>query len=322
MTLTYRPTPFSRLSQDPSPIETALVVDDDRINRMAIAEILTPDFRVLLARDGEGALQILNQEAVSLVLLDVSMPGLSGYEVLVQMKREPGLKDIPVIFITGMSEETDEEYGLLLGAADYVQKPVRPAIVRARVQTQINLLRQRRALQELVLRDGLTGITNRRGFDEALDRALRNAKRHGQVVALGLFDVDHFKQYNDHYGHGAGDVVLKQVAFLLGQSPRRASDVLARYGGEEFVLMMPGCESFAAIMAEACTRIRNASIPHQAASSGYKVLTISGGGILWRPGCGMDGADLLAQADAMLYRAKDQGRNCTLVSGEEGALGG
>lgn len=298
--------------------ETALVVDDDRINRATIAEILAADCRVLLARDGESALEILAREVVSLVLLDVSMPGLSGYEVLMRMQADPVMRDIPVIFITGMSEETDEEYGLRLGAVDYVQKPVRPAIVRARAMTQLNLLRQRRTLKDLAMRDGLTGVGNRRAFDEALDQALRYAHRKQTSLALGIFDVDHFKQYNDHYGHGAGDQALKRVAEILSQSVRRAGDVLARYGGEEFVLLMPECLGFAEVMSEACARVRAEGISHAASRIDASVLTVSGGGVIAGEGMALSAEQLLAQADALLYRAKAGGRNRCFVQGAQG----
>ena len=217
-----------------SPQPTVLIVDDDRLNRALLAELLKDDCRLLLAKDGLSGLDIAQREDVSLILLDVSMPGMDGYEVMRRLRANPETADIGVIFITGMAEEEDEEKGLMLGAADYVQKPIRPAIVKARVKVHLKLAAQRRELERLSLQDGLTGIANRRYFDDAFERCLRRAARQGEALGVAIFDVDHFKQYNDFYGHGAGDEALRQVAAVFSHFTRRPGDVAARYGGEEF----------------------------------------------------------------------------------------
>lgn len=297
----------------PSIAPTLLIVDDDRITRQILAELFRHDCRILLARDGATALQILAAEDVHLVLLDVSMLGMSGHEVLLRMKDSERSADIPVIFITSLAEEVDEERGLLMGAADYVQKPIRPAIVRARVLTHLKLGLQRRALSNLAAHDGLTGVANRRSFDLALDRAMRMARRSGSPLALGLFDVDHFKQFNDHYGHGAGDAVLRRVAEVLAGMARRAEDIVARYGGEEFAILLPACTDLEQIMETARRSIEHAAIPH-ATSPTAGFLTVSGGGIVQTRHQETTTKFLLEQADALLYRAKADGRNRVLVS--------
>jgi diguanylate cyclase (GGDEF)-like protein len=287
---------------------TVLIVDDDKLNRAALAELLKDECRLLLAKDGPSALNILMQEDVSLVLLDVSMPGMDGYEVLRRVRENPKTADTSVVFITGMSEEADEERGLLLGAADYVQKPIRPSIVRARIRVHLKLAAQRRELERLSLQDGLTGIANRRYFDDALNRTLRQAVRDRETLGLAIIDVDHFKQYNDFYGHGAGDEALRRVARIIDTFAMRPGDVAARYGGEEFVLLMPRIGDFAYILETMRNAILSEGIPHERSPT-TSVLTISGGGIVASPFDGTTPQALLDHADKLLYQAKRHGRN-------------
>lgn len=299
---------------DSPAVPTVLIVDDDALTRSVLADLLKGDCRLLLARDGASALATLARQEVHLVLLDVSMGDMSGYEVLARMKADERSCAVPVIFITAMSEEAEEERGLLLGAADYVQKPIRPAIVRARVLTHLKLSLQRRELALMAARDGLTGIASRRAFDEALERATGAAVRHGTPLSLGLFDVDHFKLFNDRYGHGAGDDVLRHVAAILVSAARRAEDMVARYGGEEFVLLMPGARDLGPQMEAARRAVEAAGIAH-AASPTSGIVTISGGGMVHLTGSGISARQLLERADEMLYRAKADGRNRVLIAG-------
>lgn len=287
---------------------TILIVDDDRLNRAVLAELLKDECRLLLAKDGTSGLNILEQADVSLVLLDVSMPGMDGYEVLRLIRSNPVTSDIGVIFITGLSEEADEERGLLLGASDYVQKPIRPAIVRARIKAHLKLAMQRRELERLSLQDGLTGIANRRYFDDALERALRQSARTGQPLGVAIFDVDHFKQYNDCYGHGAGDEALRQVAKILSGFARRAGDIAARYGGEEFVFLVQQADQFDLTLEKFREEIMVGAILHEHSPTA-DVLTISGGGVIVTPSAAMSSQWLLECADRLLYQAKQHGRN-------------
>ncbi len=265
-----------------------------------------------LAKDGPSALQRLQEEDISLVLLDISMPGMNGYEVLAQIKSDEQTSDVGVIFITGHSDEADEERGLLLGAADYVSKPFRPAIVRARIQAHLNLVMQRRELERLSTHDGLTGIANRRRFDEAFDRACRSSARSGQPIGLALLDVDHFKPFNDFYGHGAGDDALRQVASMLARYAGRPYDLAARYGGEEFVLLVQDPEQFDTMLERLGRDVAALNIPH-ARSGTAPVLTISGGGLVACPDQKTTPAMLLERADGLLYKAKAAGRNRILT---------
>ncbi len=294
-------------------LPTVLIVDDDRVNRAALAELLRDDCRLVLAKDGPSALQRLaEEEDVSLILLDISMPGMDGYEVLSRVRADKRTADVSVIFITGSTEAQDEERGLLLGAADYVSKPIRPAIVRARIRNHLKLAMQHRELERLSQQDGLTGIANRRHFDKALDRSCRHAHRTGEALGVAIFDVDHFKQYNDRYGHAAGDEALRQVARVLAGSARRPYDVVARYGGEEFVMIMPGVANFEVLLDQMRQAVLDLALPHDASPSNA-VLTVSGGGVTAAGAAADDPAALLARADQLLYRSKQAGRNRVLV---------
>lgn len=293
---------------------TVLIVDDERLNRMALAQLLAGECRVLLAKDGLSALQRVAEEPdISLILLDVSMPGMDGYEVLRRLRANARTADIGVIFVTGQTDERDEERGLLLGAADYLSKPIRPAIVRARVRNLLKLAMQRRELERLSQQDGLTGIANRRHFDDELMRACRRAARTREPLALAMIDVDHFKQFNDHYGHSAGDDALRKIALALAGVARRPYDLAARYGGEEFVLLLPGITDLAAVLEQARNEVIRLEIAHEMSVTAA-VLTVSCGGVIVADGYLPDTPEnLLHRADEVLYRSKREGRNRVLT---------
>ncbi|WP_421988592.1 GGDEF domain-containing response regulator [Roseococcus sp.] len=290
---------------------TILIADDERLNRTLLAELLQKDYRILLARDGVDALERARADAerIALILLDVSMPGESGYDVLRALRGDERTAGISVIFITGQSSEADEEFGLRLGAVDYIHKPIRPAILLARVGNLVKLAMQKRDLELVAQRDGLTGIANRRHFDEAIDRACRHAARTGEPVGLALFDIDHFKLYNDRYGHVAGDEALRQVAQLLARHARRPYDIAARIGGEEFALLSPMGDGIVELTDRFCEAVVGLRIPHEASLT-TAFLTVSGGTALV---AGAGYADfrlrLVEQADRLLYEAKSRGRN-------------
>ncbi|MDT3377711.1 diguanylate cyclase domain-containing protein [Labrys portucalensis] len=293
--------------------QTVLIVDDDRINRTILAELLQRECRILLAKDGPSALQRAQDErSIDLILLDVSMPGMDGYEVLRRLRSEPQTANIAVIFITALTDEQDEERGLSLGAADYVFKPISPAIVRARVRNHLKLVAQRNELERLSEKDGLTGIANRRYFDKAFELAWRHAVRSGDPLSVAMIDVDHFKEYNDHYGHGAGDEALRQVAQALARAAGRPYDVVARYGGEEFVMLLPGLHELEPLLERLRQAVLDLDLPH-ARSRTAEAVTISCGGVVAFVSQTDKPAALLGWADKLLYRAKQQGRNRVLV---------
>lgn len=219
---------------------TVLIVDDQPDSIQVLARLIKDDYRVRVATGGEKALEIAaGEDPPDLILLDVEMPGIDGYEVCRRLKFHPRTVGIPVLFITARNDPEDEERGLTLGAVDYISKPFRPAVVRARVRNHMRLKVKSDLLEQYSMRDSLTNVANRRLFDARLAEAWARALREGHDLTLILMDIDHFKQYNDHYGHGAGDDCLCRVARALHTPLQRPGDLLARYGGEEFIALLP-----------------------------------------------------------------------------------
>ncbi|RYY84855.1 MAG: diguanylate cyclase, partial [Comamonadaceae bacterium] len=221
------------------PRARVLVVDDHDINVRLLQATLDAEHDVQVATDGEQALAACRLQAPDLVLLDVMMPGMDGFEVCRRLKADAATRDIPVIFITALGDEQAETKGLGAGAVDFISKPIRPRVVRARVHTHLTVKRQADLLRSLVYVDGLTGLCNRRSFDESLARECGRATRAGSPLSVALVDVDLFKRYNDHYGHQAGDDCLRRVADAMASCLQRPGDVCARYGGEEFAWVLP-----------------------------------------------------------------------------------
>ncbi|MCC2657166.1 MAG: diguanylate cyclase response regulator [Panacagrimonas sp.] len=298
-----------------------LLVDDQPANIRLLHAVFAEDHDLFMATNGRDALRVCSEQRPDLVLLDLRMPGMNGLEVCRAMKADPALQEIPVIFVTGFSDPSAETEGLEAGAVDFIAKPVNPAVVRARVRTHLTLRGQSRMLQRLAYLDGLTGVTNRRGFDEMLAREWRVALRNESPLGLILMDVDHFKAYNDHYGHLKGDATLQWVAQTLATSLRRPADVLARYGGEEFACLLPHATVAQALQTAEYLRERiQEGAREHVASPVAPVITLSLGATARVPmAIDSDARALLADADALLYRAKQGGRN-RVVSAEPGEM--
>ena len=286
-----------------------LLVDDVRANLLLLAKALQ-EYDCRLATDGASALERAFADPPDLILLDVLMPGLDGYEVCRRLKADPRTMDIPVIFLTNLSDEKDEKVGLEAGAIDYIAKPFRLPIVKARVRNHLELKRRGDLLEELASLDSL-GIPNRRSFDKRLATEWNRAKRHGTSLALIWLDTDFFKAYNERYGHPQGDACLRKVVSALKAVPRRASDFLARWGGDEFMAILADTSLDEAMnMAEKMrSRVAELAIPHESSKIAPYV-TISLGVAARVPGDNDSAAALEKDADDALYRAKDAGRNC------------
>ncbi|MBP2304971.1 diguanylate cyclase [Azospirillum melinis] len=287
-----------------------LVVDDIPSNVHVLSRILKDDYDIYFATDGEKALDLVQARMPDLVLLDIMMPGMDGFEVCRRIKADPAIHDIPVIFISAKSEVEDETRGLEVGAIDFITKPISPPIVKARVRNHLLLKRQTDLLRSLSFLDGLTGIANRRRFDDTMAREWRRCARSNLPLSLIILDVDHFKAYNDHYGHQAGDECLRVVAELLSDRAKRPSDLVARYGGEEFVCLLPETDGPGAVrVAEGFrTGVAECRIPH-AQSPVIPHVTISLGVATVIPSADGSPEQLAEMADQLLYRAKRTGRN-------------
>lgn len=287
-----------------------LIVDDERLNLIALSGLLRPEFELLVATDGVQALRLAADQRPDLILLDVVMPGMDGHEVCRRLKADPATQSIPVIFITARTETEDETRGFDLGAVDYIAKPFNDRVVLARVRTHARLKRQSDLIERMVMLDGLTGIPNRRAFDLACEREWQRCRRAAYPLSLLMMDVDLFKQYNDHYGHGLGDTCLTRVGQALAACARRPGDFVGRYGGEEFVALLSDTD--AACARQQAERFLGAvaalQIEH-ARSQVSPVVSISIGIASTVPDETAGVVTLQDTADRMLYAAKSAGRN-------------
>ncbi len=293
------------------PKPTILVIDDDPNNLLVFGELLSADYQVLVASNGETGLELALSQFPNLILLDVMMPGLGGYAVCTKLKAEEETRDIPVIFVTSMSNTQNESEGFLVGGVDYVIKPVNPITLRTRIKTHLELKEKIDTLRALATTDFLTGVANRRRFDKFLAREWQRCVRGGSTaLSVIMLDVDFFGNYNNYYGHLAGDICLQQVAMTLQKILERVTDLVARYGGEEFCCVMPGTPLSGAIhVAEKIKEsIAGLAIPHQK-SEVSPFLTVSMGVVTTIPTMPGSPSDLLREADRQLYLAKYMGRN-------------
>ena len=292
---------------------TLLIVDDTPDNIRVLVETLKDEYRILAATSGEKALRMAISETnpPDLILLDILMPGIDGYEVCRRLKNDDRTRNIPVIFVTAISEVMDETRGFRLGAVDYITKPFHTPIVKARVRAHVNLKLKTDMLEQLASLDGLTNVPNRRKFEEVIASEWTRAQRYDMPLSVLLVDVDQFKQYNDTYGHAAGDECLKKLVKALQKCLKRPYDFLARYGGEEFVVVLSdtdgeGCRRVGGRMRMAVEMLR---IPHEDSCVTDHVTISLGGATVYphrEPGSAPEVVDL---ADKMLYEAKSSGRN-------------
>ncbi|MBF0134865.1 MAG: diguanylate cyclase [Magnetococcus sp. DMHC-1] len=288
-----------------------LIVDDESFNIDVLLNLLREEYTIIVAKSGEQALKRLEgKQLPDLVLLDILMPGIDGYEVCRKIKEGFRTRNLPVIFITALNDADEETAGFQTGAVDYITKPFCPAVVLARVRTHIELKRSRDLLEILAKEDGLTGIANRRRFNEFLEFEWSRAKRKQTSISLTLMDIDFFKPYNDHYGHAAGDECLRRVGHALKRSMNRSVDLVARYGGEEFSCVLPDTDGPGAlgVANRLLNAVRELAVPHHHSKVAEHV-TMSIGVATLVPHADQMPDMLIEMADRALYLAKEGGRN-------------
>ena len=304
---------------------TVLVVDDDNAVRVQLAAMLDANgHRVIEAHDAEWALELFDKHKPDVALLDVNMPVHDGFWLARRLRERESGKWTPIVFLSARTTDGDLESGIESGGDDYLFKPISGVVLNAKLRAMQRLLAMQARLldlsaelaasnahlQHLSEHDELTGLLNRRGFDNRLGEAIALARREQSALTLILCDLDHFKAYNDALGHPVGDTCLKSVADLVRQMCRRPGDHAARYGGEEFALILPTTpKSGAMTLARAVRRVfEGAAIPHPASVTASHV-TLSGGITTCVPDDTTTAEGMLTRADQALYVAKEKGRN-------------
>ena len=290
---------------------TLLIVDDEPANIKILANGLKHDYRIMVANTGQKALALAESEhQPDLILLDIMMPDMDGYQVCRQLKESPKTQFIPVIFVSALDHNSEEEKGLNLGAVDYISKPFHLPIVQSRVRNHLALKLKTDLLEQMSHMDGLTHVANRRQFDETLCKEAKRLVRSHEPLGLIMIDIDFFKPFNDHYGHGQGDMCLQKVADALQSVIKRPGDLLARYGGEEFVVLLP--ETPATGTQEVAETLR-ATVAALKLTHEYSeisdTITISVGAVASDIQTVEQANELLIEADDALYQAKKKGRN-------------
>ena len=292
---------------------TILIADDEKMNVEILGGILSPAYNLLISRNGTRALDLTKEHRPDLILLDVLMPDMSGFDVIARLKEDEATSKIPVIFITGLSGAEDEEKGFLLGAVDYIAKPFVKTIVKARVNTHIKIVDHLRTIESIGLIDPLTKIANRRGFENRLAIEWNRSFREQTPISILLMDLDKFKVYNDTYGHQQGDAALKAFAEIASRTPLRGVDFSARWGGEEFVILLPGTGVEGAVTVAERVR-KNVEDRVVLTEDGVETrMTVSIGVNTTLPGVASSTEDFIKKADQALYKAKEMGRNRSFI---------
>lgn len=293
-----------------------MIVDDVPLNvELQKTYLLSAGYEVIVAMDGQAAIEKIKTESPDLILLDIMMPKMNGFEVCKKLKSNPSTQFIPVVMVTALQEVEDKISGIEAGADDFISKPFNKLELMARVKSllRIKFLHDeledaKYQMEKLAATDGLTGLANHRHFKEQLILEIDRATRHQHCLSLLMMDIDYFKYYNDHQGHPAGDEVLRKIAELIQKNLRKI-DMAARYGGEEFTVILPEANSKAAIVVAEKIRylVETTKFPKEE-NQPNKCLTLSIG-VSTLPNDTENGSDLIDVADRRLYKAKQRGRN-------------
>ncbi|MDQ7002046.1 MAG: diguanylate cyclase [Ghiorsea sp.] len=309
-----------------------LIVDDSRTYQALLASYIQDmGYKYVSAMSGKEAIEVFTQEWPDLILLDVTMPGMNGYETARQFRElgDEWAHWVPIIFLSSSVQDKDIVMGIEAGGDDYLAKPISEIVLHAKIKAMMRMADHRRnsinitlaltkaneALEKLSKNDGLTGIPNKRYFIEYMKQEWRRCMGSGLPISLLFIDVDHFKPYNDHYGHLQGDTCLKKVAQALHHSMNRNADIAFRYGGEEFAIVLPEVdyEEMCDLGESVVQVLRDLKLPH-AYSSAADFVTISVGGATVLPSLENHTSSIIKQADKGVYKAKESGRNCFIAT--------
>lgn len=292
-----------------------LVIDDDPISLALIAHLIDDMAHVDTAQGGVKGLAAAERTLPDMILCDVKMPDIDGLMVCRHLQSNVLTKNIPVLCISASIDEEEEIAALRAGAVDFIKKPISPLLARARIKTQIDLCQKSEMLLDMARRDPLTGIFNRRYFDERMSDEWARHRRAREPLAVAMIDLDKFKDFNDRYGHVQGDQALMSAADRLRNAARRPGELTARYGGEEFVMLLPrtGAEEADAFGRWVCEDFHAMAHPHGGVEGG--LMSISVGIAVIVPNESIQPLTLVRRADEALYRAKGAGRNRHAIYG-------
>lgn len=295
-------------------MDKILIIEDSIMGGESLKAILETDYEVTVCHGAEDGLDHAMSGKYSLILLDVIMSDVDGFTLLKRLQDMLLTRHIPVILVTNLTDIQHEEEGLMLGAVDYIRKPVIPSILKARINAQLRLFYKQMHYKKLAMVDELTGIGNRRRYEEEWRMKWREALRLGLPFSVCIFDIDKFKLYNDSFGHPEGDKVLANVAKTASSFMHRATDFVGRYGGEEFVAILVGNDAKSSYEFLKAIRqaIEDLHIPHN--SPVFRWITVSVGGVTVVPQSNDVYDNYLKIADSMLYTAKKSGRNMVVWS--------
>jgi len=311
-----------------------LIVDDIKQNIYALKQMLKDeDYQIYEASSGAECLEILLNQSIHIVLLDIQMPDMDGFEVATFIRNNPKTDKIPIIFVTAANQTDHMDLeGYQSGAIDIIYKPIVPVILKQKLSILVEFIRTQQILEEKVNEltlldeenkkmqkhieqlasvDYLTQTMNRRVLDESFEKYYKSAERKQEPITVLMLDLDHFKDYNDHFGHQKGDEALKTVAKVLKDTVKRPLDTVGRYGGEEFMIILPetGEKGGQEVASNILNNIRKEEVKH-APNSKKDILTVSIGVACAVPNQKMSSKDLIECADRHLYKAKDAGRDC------------
>ncbi len=287
-----------------------LIVEDGKVSQKVLVDTLQETYNVRVVSTGKEAIQMAKQFRPHLILLDIILPDTSGFDVLKDLKGTQSTQNIPIIVITGLDNDKDEEKALGLGAVGSVRKPFDTVWVNARVRIHIKIVEQLLTIEKLSFFDALTDLANRRKFDYHMEYEWQRALRKKTTIGLLLMDLDNFKNYNDTYGHRQGDTMLKAVAGILKKTLNRATDLPCRWGGEEFAVLIPetSLEKLSLIAENIRSTIEAMEVPRND-SDGITRITASISAVSAKPYQGEQLEGFIESADRLLYQAKKEGRN-------------